>query len=520
MTRHTDWPAPGQGQVDPARRPLRPAVDRRVRADLPPDVRRGSPRGPCRSACPCNDRRADRARLSVPARRCRSPVRTRHASVPAPMIWLLAARRARVCAGVRRNAARTLEERPWRARAQQVVGGGSATLRSPRTARSRRSTPTRLDDHELARHLEAVRAARRATGTASTSSCTAPTCCRIGLFLDACRGLGHRRRGRARPGRRGRRRRARASTSTPTISRSASSADTTSIGRASASCRAEVVEASTRDRRPRRRSASRLDRVDDIVPLARPRAFDILLRRRAHGVPRARRQRRRARRVAHGAACGARTSRPARGSAGLDQTCIEATVPEARRRCSETDARRSRARSPSAQPSAHAGHRSIHRCGSGRASSPTVSMLPPAHAPHRRGAAHAARPDRARPSRRDLEGFGVGTDRPRASRASSSSVDDAIMRLEPGDVLVVRATSPAFNAVLPLARALVTEHGGAISHAAIAARELGDPGGRRRAGRDPPDPRRRARSASTRASGRVVVVRHCASLPPNERDHP
>ena len=56
-----------------------------------------------------------------------------------------------------------------------------------------------------------------------------------------------------------------------------------------------------------------------------------------------------------------------------------------------------------------------------------------------------------------------------------SSVDDAITRLEPGDVLVVRVTSPAFNAVLPLAGALVTEHGGAISHAAIAARELGIP---------------------------------------------
>ncbi len=75
----------------------------------------------------------------------------------------------------------------------------------------------------------------------------------------------------------------------------------------------------------------------------------------------------------------------------------------------------------------------------------------------------------------ELQGFGVGTDAIEGVARVVSSVDDAITRLEPGDVLVVRATSPAFNAVLPLAGALVTEHGGAISHAAIAARELGIP---------------------------------------------
>jgi pyruvate,water dikinase len=75
----------------------------------------------------------------------------------------------------------------------------------------------------------------------------------------------------------------------------------------------------------------------------------------------------------------------------------------------------------------------------------------------------------------DLEGFGVGTTASEGTARVVSGVDDAMTRLEPGDVLVVRATSPAFNAVLPLAAALVTEHGGAISHAAIAARELGIP---------------------------------------------
>jgi pyruvate,water dikinase len=48
-------------------------------------------------------------------------------------------------------------------------------------------------------------------------------------------------------------------------------------------------------------------------------------------------------------------------------------------------------------------------------------------------------------------------------------------RLEPGDVLVVRATSPAFNLVLSIAGAVVTVDGGAMSHAAVLSRELGIP---------------------------------------------
>lgn len=44
-----------------------------------------------------------------------------------------------------------------------------------------------------------------------------------------------------------------------------------------------------------------------------------------------------------------------------------------------------------------------------------------------------------------------------------------------GDVLVTMATSAAFNVVLPLLGGLVTERGGALSHAAIVAREFGLP---------------------------------------------
>jgi pyruvate,water dikinase len=42
-------------------------------------------------------------------------------------------------------------------------------------------------------------------------------------------------------------------------------------------------------------------------------------------------------------------------------------------------------------------------------------------------------------------------------------------------VIVATVTSPAFNAVLPLASALVVEHGGLVSHAALVARALGIP---------------------------------------------
>jgi len=48
-------------------------------------------------------------------------------------------------------------------------------------------------------------------------------------------------------------------------------------------------------------------------------------------------------------------------------------------------------------------------------------------------------------------------------------------RLQQGDVLVTSATSSAFNVVLPLLGAIVTDRGGQLSHAAIIAREYGIP---------------------------------------------
>ncbi|GAB3447083.1 PEP-utilizing enzyme [Actinophytocola sediminis] len=55
-----------------------------------------------------------------------------------------------------------------------------------------------------------------------------------------------------------------------------------------------------------------------------------------------------------------------------------------------------------------------------------------------------------------------------------SSLDD-LDRLAEGDILVCRATSPAYNVVLPVILAVVTAQGGPFSHAAIVAREHGIP---------------------------------------------
>ena len=49
-------------------------------------------------------------------------------------------------------------------------------------------------------------------------------------------------------------------------------------------------------------------------------------------------------------------------------------------------------------------------------------------------------------------------------------------RIEPGDILVTNSTTTAFNIVLPLLGAIVTDRGGLLSHAAIVAREYGIPG--------------------------------------------
>jgi pyruvate,water dikinase len=84
-------------------------------------------------------------------------------------------------------------------------------------------------------------------------------------------------------------------------------------------------------------------------------------------------------------------------------------------------------------------------------------------------------------------------------------VDDTadFARVQQGDVLVARTTSPYFNVVLPLLGAIVTDRGGQLCHAAIVAREYGIPAivGTREATRTIPD------GARVRVDGRTGEVR-------------
>jgi pyruvate,water dikinase len=60
-----------------------------------------------------------------------------------------------------------------------------------------------------------------------------------------------------------------------------------------------------------------------------------------------------------------------------------------------------------------------------------------------------------------------------ARRVAGPSEFDRIVQ---GDVLVTEATTEAFNLLLPLLGAIVTDNGGLLSHSAIVAREYGIPG--------------------------------------------
>ena len=72
-----------------------------------------------------------------------------------------------------------------------------------------------------------------------------------------------------------------------------------------------------------------------------------------------------------------------------------------------------------------------------------------------------------------LTGVGVGDRIVRGRACRADSPEQAIDRLRHGDVLIVPCTTPAYNAVLTLAAAVVTADGGPLSHAAVLARELG-----------------------------------------------
>lgn len=73
------------------------------------------------------------------------------------------------------------------------------------------------------------------------------------------------------------------------------------------------------------------------------------------------------------------------------------------------------------------------------------------------------------------EGIGIGAV-PYTGRACvATDAEDGLDRLQPGDVLVTTHTTPAYEAVMGVAGAVVTESGGLVSHAALVCREQAIP---------------------------------------------
>ena len=77
--------------------------------------------------------------------------------------------------------------------------------------------------------------------------------------------------------------------------------------------------------------------------------------------------------------------------------------------------------------------------------------------------------------REPLHGVGVGNATAVGRACVAIDPNEAFARFEPGNVLVALGTTPAYNALLAVAAAVVTEEGGPLSHAAVMARELGIP---------------------------------------------
>jgi len=86
----------------------------------------------------------------------------------------------------------------------------------------------------------------------------------------------------------------------------------------------------------------------------------------------------------------------------------------------------------------------------------------------------AAEPGPDRAGAEQVRGLGAGGGR-YEGRARLVLEPADFERIEHGDVLVARTTTPAYNVVLPLIGAVVTDRGGLLSHAAIVAREFGIP---------------------------------------------
>jgi phosphohistidine swiveling domain-containing protein len=82
--------------------------------------------------------------------------------------------------------------------------------------------------------------------------------------------------------------------------------------------------------------------------------------------------------------------------------------------------------------------------------------------------------DEAAGDESSIIGFGANPGTYEGPARLIRSTDD-LLDLEPGDIVVAATTGEAFNSVLHLVGAIVTDHGSHICHAAIVAREMGFP---------------------------------------------
>lgn len=77
--------------------------------------------------------------------------------------------------------------------------------------------------------------------------------------------------------------------------------------------------------------------------------------------------------------------------------------------------------------------------------------------------------------REPLVGLGIGSEKYTGRARVGQRPEEVLERMEPGDVLIAPFTNPAYNVLLSMAGAVVCQEGGALSHAAVMAREFGFP---------------------------------------------
>ena len=106
---------------------------------------------------------------------------------------------------------------------------------------------------------------------------------------------------------------------------------------------------------------------------------------------------------------------------------------------------------------------------------PPVAVLPPNLARITRIILTVVGSLEAEPDGAHLTGIGIGSEPYTGTARVVHDAAEALVAMEPGDVVVAPYTAPTYNAVLGMAGAIVTEQGGLLCHAAVIARELGLP---------------------------------------------